>query len=1150
MDPADASRLIRDLERHGPILGGGRTRSTQRNEEERDKKREREERESTNNKLTRTRLAYRGEDSTFAQTTATISFDGACRNNGTGFALASIGVFTHNYNSKYTAAWLLPSEGEDHVTSNNVAELLAAAAALQTAIDIAKMTSCTNFIITGDSMMVISATLDGRAYSYQADARHTNSKHWSKLATTLTSAANLGISCQWVWQPRHLNCEADELCNAALDGRGPNRSIRSNQVDAPAYNKMTEILDMLANSRRPTVRRIPRTLESSWVAACHSILQTSSIPRVQRALMLMLPHLLSIRMTRIANRTSFKIFRDHINLLQDRSYLHSVIHELHARLRQPYTPTPSSTPSSTNNDAARNASLVRQELYSRLLKVDDITVAPPTAENKAKVSELFPAGTLPPPLHEYAPAELSFGDVMLAIKKLKKGKTPGLTGWTRELLSGIIFACTPHHRMTIGNIFTTWACASDDVVAAEWQLIQRGILTPFLYTESGKLRPIVMTDTISKVLWYGVLTTVTDPNAAKSTHVFGKPGACQLAVCAVQAALDAGEVVIAMDAKNAFNTVNRATAYDYINKHRHSMGRAFRLINTYYSQPVVATWFDKGAAVHSINITTGTIQGCASSLWFYTMATMAVNLQFSSNIVQAADDVYIFRNALSIAPRIIQEFADGPHQDITGPKTRILCASAKRDSLNIPTCLQHAQLQTSPTRILGALVQPDRQLAQQEEQCAALNNIINKLERKYAALNTLTASKQVKWLTLLNITMHGCYYLEASSIGARRISTTLDQLQIDAFNNIFDVGGIDSELHVQLFIPIEDGGMGLFPYGQFTHHLYEKTLAAAKPFLDQLGLRQQRSPDYPVSPTMCLWRHSLRPDIFGTKDWKVQRIAKSWLRIPPHMHESFLRLAPTNIITSFTDEQFEFAIQHRLHRLPLIGPIQCASSTSTSSKFMTESRKELTAHLSNCTSCCTGQFFRRHEAVLHAFYKACKYHGYDAELINPGTSNHARPGHSKGGADMVVHSNGNSYIVDVTLTKEGSPAEGLKSRLTAAFNTKIRTYDAYAKANPKHIIFPFVMSVYGTYHETTVSLLTQLAKQLKTDTQFRQDVLRHTQCALQKSLAESFSMFKARQTTLLSSITSPTDLISSTQTTSLSSTSLSPSKATSHTLTE
>jgi hypothetical protein len=357
--------------------------------------------------------------------------------------------------------------------------------------------------------------------------------------------------------------------------------------------------------------------------------------------------------------------------------------ELKIRLVKPLPPTPSKPPTA---ETKRIQSLVQQELYSKILKEDDAEIAKPTTQNFAKIDALFPQSPLPNPLPTPAPCEVQFYEVFAAVKKLKKGKTPGMTGWTRELLFPPFSLDKATFRDSLSSMFTTWANVSGRVTEIEWGLITQGVMAPLTYaSKPTKIRPVIMTDTIAKLLWYVVLKNTSDPQLQRSTHVFGREGGCQLAAVAVQAALDEGEIVVSMDAQNAYNTLCRHHTLAYIGKNQHDMGRTFRLLNHFYTRPLTAVWFHNNKKVHSVTITSGAVQGCASSLWFYVCGTTPVNKLFTrtetrkTTIVQAADDVYVIANASEEIGRIVHEFKK-INQDLLGEKVRIICSEkTKKD---------------------------------------------------------------------------------------------------------------------------------------------------------------------------------------------------------------------------------------------------------------------------------------------------------------------------------------------------------------------------------------------------------------------------------------------------------------------------------------
>ena len=442
---------------------------------------------------------------------------------------------------------------------------------------------------------------------------------------------------------------------------------------------------------------------------------------------------------------------------------------------------------------------------------------------------------------------------------------------------------------------------------------------------------------------------------------------------------------------------------------------------------------------------------------------------------------------------------------INGPKTRVLCSEVTKRRLELPNSISSATIVSTPTKVLGAIVQPDRSFHNNIATCEAVKSVCEKLDKKYKKLLSLPCTTQEKWLILSNITMHALYYVESSSIGLPQISSFIDELQLHAFKTIFSLSDLPRDCFVRLFYPIEDGGMGLFPYSEFGTIVRARMAKKAELFLQRFELRNRESYDGPITLTATLWNlwaNHLRPDVYGTRDWKIQQLAKIFLRLPPHSHESFLRYPPLNTFVTFTDEQFTFAVQHRLGIIPHYPQFRCS--------LFKPDRETFSTHFSSCTTCASAQFHRRHNAVVMAIHKCCKYHGYDSQLVHAGTWEYARPGNSKGGADVMIYVNGKTFALDVSVVKEGVECEGYRNRLGQKFTEKISLYAKYKELHPDHTIFPFVMSIYGTFYPESIKLLTEMSRLLKTDTHFRQDILRHTQAVLLKTIHSSFCTLKAK----------------------------------------
>ena len=174
------------------------------------------------------------------------------------------------------------------------------------------------------------------------------------------------------------------------------------------------------------------------------------------------------------------------------------------------------------------------------------------------------------------------------------------------------------------------------------------------------------------------------------------------------------------------------------------------------------------------------------------------------------------------------------------------------------------------------------------------------------------------------------------------------------------------------------------------------------------------------------WIFALKPHIFGTQDWKIQRVAKTWLHMSPDAHEHFLRIPPANSITTFTDEEFDFAVRLRQYRVASFPTFICSNPKVNFSH--PQHAKDFTNHILSCCACSTQQWKIRHEAIANAFHRCCKFHGYNSELISPTSRQYARNNNTCGGSDLHVYTNGKTYAIDFTVTKDAAPSEGNKNR--------------------------------------------------------------------------------------------------------------------------
>lgn len=535
-----------------------------------------------------------------------IYFDGACNDNGSINAKTACAVFVEEYNNGFSKSFLL-KEAE----TNNQAEIKGAFYALKTVGEISKQFQIKDFIIRGDSEHVINSVKEGKLRTIDQRSKIKNNSFWYALKKQLEDTPDVTI--EWQWIPRHLNQEADELAKACLQEREPNTNVRSAATNTKRLerNVLGDIVTILSRRRNRTLNCIPGSLTHLFNSFIFSLLSDESKTMAERRIIFILsPHLISIDCCTIKNNDNYKNLRSHLILLQQSAYLNHSLTRLYESLQTPI-PTPKFRESTEEDHKNRINTLCKRGLFHKCFESETLP-ADYTEENKEKLVSLFPQDTL------HTPTPVIFSEIQEAAKKLKRGKSSGLSGWTAELLTPMLFGTPPLAQRTLTQIFTD-ITNNHEISAEERNLFQTGVLSPLKYkSQPSKIRPVILIDTIIKISWHIVFINLKDPNRDKSSHTFGHKGSAQLSLFTIQRALQMEEIVICMDAENAYNTVKRHAAFEYLQKYQHDFHRVFPLVNLMYSQQTQCIWFQNGSPFFTINITTGTRQGCVSGLWFYT----------------------------------------------------------------------------------------------------------------------------------------------------------------------------------------------------------------------------------------------------------------------------------------------------------------------------------------------------------------------------------------------------------------------------------------------------------------------------------------------------------------------------------------------------
>ena len=175
---------------------------------------------------------------------------------------------------------------------------------------------------------------------------------------------------------------------------------------------------------------------------------------------------------------------------------------------------------------------------------------------------LHPAEDAPLPLPHVAVNGLS-GDELLAVcSKACKGKAPGPSGWTEELLAKAL-RHSPSARHNMAAIMTDVLNGAVDPAVAV--LLRRCRLVP-IGKPSGGVRPLAIGEAFVRI----AARIALDAHLAALNAKFGvvqaalASGGVERAIHDLRAAYSAGHVIVALDCNNAFNCLRRAATREVL----------------------------------------------------------------------------------------------------------------------------------------------------------------------------------------------------------------------------------------------------------------------------------------------------------------------------------------------------------------------------------------------------------------------------------------------------------------------------------------------------------------------------------------------------------------------------------------------------------
>jgi hypothetical protein len=168
--------------------------------------------------------------------------------------------------------------------------------------------------------------------------------------------------------------------------------------------------------------------------------------------------------------------------------------------------------------------------------------------------------------------------------------------------------------------------------------------------------------------------------------------------------------------------------------------------------------------------------------------------------------------------------------------------------------------------------------------------------------------------------------------------------------------------------------------------------------------------------------------------------------------------------------------------------------------------EEYTEHVLTCSSCGSRNFNLRHDAVVSAISNTLRFHGMANSTSRTDLSKFPLPGNTKGGPDIIVHTNVLT-VVDVAvckLHKDRDEVSSIKSRI----QEKIKKYEKFTKSTSIQLV-PAVMSIYGGICKEFQGVLQGWSSYARAES-LKFDVVNNMRCAVLRGLTKGVMLLHTK----------------------------------------
>lgn len=826
----------------------------------------------------------------------------------------------------------------------------------------------------------------------------------------------------------------------------------------------------LLQQKRATHRVLPRSKWESWQGAARNCL--AAYPRVDQPSRA----ILQMQFATLVHR-HLPLVRSQ-NKRQRRSYMARTLREGNCILNS--AKTEKKDPQDEERAAIRRATIYcRQGALTKACRTLMSSSSPISHTDEKTIEELHrlhpqEASALPQPPQMCDQCDhISEDEFMAALARLPKAASPGLDGWTRELLvpltqdptckAGLISLLDDIINARISPAFTHALLAAECI--------------PFL-KPTGGLRPIDPESAILKLACHICLGRAKNAlTSILSEHQFGvaRRGGPEAAAHQIREALRLFDSNMSLDVSNAFNSISRASVLSELYSHC-ELQPMWHLANLMYGRPSELVVFQPdGKPACMLTSSRGVRQGCVFAMPLFCLAIDTILKEFgkmtSLCITAYADDINVtgpVEEVLRNYPRL-QERLKCVGLDLNPRKTELLTATPS------PLCPTTVWNAIGHAKILGTVMGWDI-----DGQKARLQAMVIKHKKLFELLAHPHTPTDVAYQLLRHCVAPKMTFLQRATPPdlMEEAVALFDDMYYDTVRRIIgDDIAKDQTAMTLSTLPLRVGGLGFRPASRIHDFAY---LCSQ----DALGSTQEPSQHdrtkmvedaiastLPRSPTS-------QARIYSTSgQW-----ATYWMTT--HTNDPNLQVSP---------EAFRAGLRFRIGLQPLETMWQTCECQDPG---------ELQHHAMTCPRARHDAKRRRHDLIKSTLATILAQAGFQVEVEPTAYSLDSlnRP-------DILLHVGPRVTAIDVSVTHpcsktsidHASKSRGSAARLRVA--EKCTKYEKICQSN-HHDFLPVVLETYGFVEDSFVKWVKALQGQAFWRSPFNADLQQRIAAGVSAALVE------------------------------------------------